>query len=327
MHVVVMVNPAAGRGRASEAAERLQQALAATGHDVTIQQSQTRPGAEWLDEALRGADRLVVVGGDGAVRLAAESAARQGVPLCQFPYGTENLLSREFGMPRTPERLVHLLQEGTVRHVDLASANGEPFVLMASVGFDAEVVHDLAAHRNGSISHWSYVGPIVRQLRRWNPPHLEVVVDGRRIDDGAPGFVVVANSRQYGARLDPCCRADMTDGLLDVTWFPTRTRGELLGWMARCRVRRQLRDPRLVYVTGRNVEISFAMLQRVQLDGDPGTFGGIAEQTHLSINVAARVLPLLVPAGAGGDRASVSQPPASVGKGGAMPTAVAEGHQ
>ena len=179
---------------------------------------------------------------------------------------------------------------------------------MASVGFDANVVHDLAACRGSSISHWSYVRPIVRQLIRWRPATLEVAVDGQRIDDGGPGFVVVGNSRQYGWRLNPAGRAMMNDGLLDVAYFPTRGFLGLARWAMRSRMQRHLKHPQLRYRTGRSVVIRSAQPQMYQLDGDPPTIvrelcardgcDGLQETAtalELNIEVEPAAMPVLLP--------------------------------
>src|SRR5688572_2084966 len=175
-------------------------------------------------------DLLVVVGGDGAVRLAAASASRAGVPIYHFPSGTENLFAREFGMNQSKKLLISAIEQFEVRSVDVGVANGLLFLSMVSVGYDAEVVHDLAARRGDSISHLSYVIPILTQLKRWQPPHLEVTVDGKPVSETCPGFVVVANSKHYGWQLNPAGRASMSDGLLDVAYFPACSRRELIGW-------------------------------------------------------------------------------------------------
>jgi len=182
------------------------------------------------------------------------------------------------------------------------SFNNQPFALMVSVGFDAEVVHDLLRHRNGSISHWSYVPPILRQLREWRPPELRITVDGSPVGLDGPGMVVVANCRQYGFRFDPAVRASMTDGLLDLVFLPVRSRLGLLNMIIRCRARRHLRHPGVRYVTGRSIRVECETPQRFQVDGDglldpesaadqPPT----PQTTPLEISVRPRVLRVLTP--------------------------------
>jgi diacylglycerol kinase (ATP) len=253
--------------------EPLVAALAASlrhaGHESHIIHTRLEPLESWLDPALDAADLLVVLGGDGAVRMAAPAAVRAGKPIYHLPQGTENLFAREFGMDRSPETLLRAIERRTVRKADIGVANGRTFLLMASIGFDAEVVHDLAGKRGRSISHWSYVPPILRQLRNWRPPRLEIEVDGERLPIDQPGFVVIANSAQYGWRLNPCAQATIDDGLLDVGFFPTRTRFGMALWAMRCRMGRQGTHSKLVQKSGKAVRIRSDQALRYQLDGDP----------------------------------------------------------
>jgi diacylglycerol kinase family enzyme len=150
-------------------------------------------------------------------------------------------------------------------------ANCRTFLLMASIGFDAEVVHDLAARRGNSISQFSYIPPIVSQLWRWKPPRLRVCVDDQCVIDDQTGFIVVANSRQYGWHFNPAGRALMSDGLLDAVFFPTTSRAGLMKWALRCRSRRHLDHAKLIYRTGKYMTIEGVgdAPLRYQLDGDP----------------------------------------------------------
>lgn len=223
---------------------------------------------EWLAPKLDGVYLLVVVGGDGAMRMAAPAAMARSVMVYHYPSGTENLFAREFGMEARPEKLCRTLEEGVMAAVDVGVANDETFLLMASIGFDAEVVHDLCERRRGAISHLSYVGPMLRQLRRWIPTPLRVSVDGTSLPVGAPSFTVIANSRHYAMRMNPAWKARMDDGVLDVACFPTRGAPDLIGWMLRCETGAQISDPRLLYRTGVSVEIESESPFRYQLDGD-----------------------------------------------------------
>lgn len=264
-----MYNPVAGAGRSAAAAASAAEALMRHGHDVSTIASRLEPTRGWLDAALEGAGLLVVAGGDGAMRLSAPSACRTRTPVYHLPLGTENLFAREFGMNRRDDTLLRAIDAQRVRTVDIALANNRWFLLMASVGFDAEVVHTLAATRGGKISHLTYIKPILATMRTWTPPRLTVEVDGERLVTERPGIVVIANCRQYGWRIDPVARADMSDGLLDMAFLPAQSLRNVVGWVVRCRLRRQYRHDRFICARGRSVVVHSDDANHFQLDGDP----------------------------------------------------------
>jgi diacylglycerol kinase (ATP) len=290
--VVCLFNPISGAGRARARAEAVGKALRDAGLEAVLLETRREAAEGWLDPALPGASALVVCGGDGAVRLASGSASRAGVPVLQCPSGTENLFARAFGMRPDPNAIVAAVQAGRTRRIDTAEANGEPFLIMASIGFDAEVVHDLAVHRDGPISHWSYLRPILRQLRRWVAPRLKVAVDGHLVAD-AEAFAIVGNLRQYARGLDPARLADPTDGLLDALVFPARRAGSLVRWALEIATGMHVHDRRLAYRVGRRIEIESSTPIRMQLDGDAAD--GPAS-TNVRIEIRPASLDVLLPA-------------------------------
>ncbi len=293
MVVLILFNPVAGGGGTEAAAVRLAEALRRAGRTLELCPTGADPDDRVLEEGLRGAEALLVVGGDGAVRFAADAAIRTRTPLYHVPSGTENLFAREFGTSGGPA-VLEALERRRIAWLDAGLANGVRFLLMASIGYDAEVVHDLSARRGAAITHWSYVGPMARQLRRWRAPALDVTADGRSLRSG-PGQIIVANCRQYMWRLNPAPQADMTDGKLDVVYFPARRRAELLGWIRRCAMRRALTSPQAVFERASSVRITCSEPQHVQVDGDP--LGGPGEKTgQLDVTVEPGVLPVLLPA-------------------------------
>jgi len=308
MRVLVLYNPIAGSGRAVKAGQGVCLALKAAGHEAVAAETRLDPGQKWLDPQLAEHELAVVVGGDGAMRLASGAASRTNTPLYHFPLGTENLFAREFGTSRSIGKLLGAIERFEVKRIDVGIANGRKFLLMASVGYDAEVANDLANRRRGAISHLTYLGPMLRQYRRWVPPRLTIDVDGEGLVAGARGCVVVANSRQYARRIDPARCASMSDGELDVVFFPVESRWDLVRWLASCLRRRQFSDARLGYRLGREVRIQIGPPQRYQLDGDrpeseaveSGEIsavspGGVGEVSELRISLRPGVLPILLP--------------------------------
>jgi diacylglycerol kinase family enzyme len=290
MRVAILVNPASGAGRAGEAARHFARSIRDAGHDVVV--AETRPGSSppGLEALVDGAAVVVAVGGDGTMRAAAAAAIPAGTPLYHLPLGTVNLFAREFGMDRRPATLLAALRAAVVRRVDAGDADGETFLLMASMGLDAEVVHEIARRRGAGLSRAAYLWPMLRQAALWDPPRMTLTVDGERIVTDEPGLVVVANSRHYMWGFDPARRADMTDGFLDVVFFPVGGRAQLLRWALRCLMRRHLRDRRLIYRLGRRVEVECRSPQRFQLDGDPAD-----SRRRLCASVLPGALAVLVP--------------------------------
>lgn len=269
MKIVVVFNPVSGAGRSQATARSLAEQLEAAGHTAALAPTRLGSDDRWLDDDLKDAAVAVVVGGDGAVRLAAGPAARQQVPVYHLPCGTENLFAREFGMDSSAERVIKSINAMNTRRVDLGRANGRQFVLMCSVGYDAEVVHHLASRRGSAISHRSYIWPMIRQFLRWTPPTLTIQVDGTEVVHVRRGVVIVANSRQYAWRMDPVLPADMADGQLDVLYLPMRTRLGLFAWAIRCFRRRHMQHPQLIHARGRSIRVQSPQAAAYQLDGDP----------------------------------------------------------
>ena len=267
--VAVIANPVSGSGRARAVAEDLVCRLQAGGHDVEHVPTELSDPAGWLDPVLVEATTALVVGGDGTVRLAAESLVRSGTPVWQVPCGTENLLARSLGMSGDYESILAAIEHGEIRSLDVARVNGMICLLMASCGFDAAVVHDLSRRRGDSIRHWHYIPCIVRRLLKWKPTVMTLTLDDEIVREHESGWCFVCNCREYGGGFNPAPHAEMSDGLLDVVFLPTRSRIQVLSWMHRTRRGRHLEDPGVLHARARSIRVDISTDSFWQLDGDP----------------------------------------------------------
>ena len=276
MKVLITFNPVAGKGRAAVAAHAVSEHI--EGHrlrdgrviEVAVLETRLDPLEDWLTPHLGGLDLLVVLGGDGAVGMLARSALESGVPIFHYPTGTENLFSREYGMRADPVHLLKAIEEGSVVETDVAEIDGTLMLLCASVGFDAEVVHDLASRRTGSISHLTYVMPLFRTLLRWRRlrTRISIAVDDGAFSDPRHGVLVIANSRQYALRLDLAAKASTTDGALDVVFFPAASAFQLILWGIRCRLGSHSAHPAVLFARGSTITVRCDPAARLQIDGD-----------------------------------------------------------
>jgi diacylglycerol kinase family enzyme len=212
--------------------------------------------------------------------------------------GNENLFAREFGMKPDPDLAAQWILSGKRRTLDLARVTeGErqltPFVIMLSVGPDAGVIRRLSATRRGAINHLSYLAPIAQELFTPTLPRISIEVDGRSICDARRGMVVVANSRQYGARFDPAKNAKMDDGLLDVTFFPAENGAAWAWWMLMSLARVAGDLPGHVHAQGRQVRLVLPEGGSAQADGEH-TWSGDGP-IELSMAVEPGVLSVCAP--------------------------------
>ncbi len=251
-------------------------------------------GSEALQAALRGMDLLVVLGGDGTIRGASLAAVQAGVPVYLMPHGTENLLARHYGFTRGIDQLVRSLLVRRVGMMDVCEANGQRFLIMAGIGFDAAVVADLAARRAGGISKFSYALPILRTAWTWRGQVFTITCDGDSPRRVGPGTLVVANLPVYAARLDPVPGALANDGRLDGAVLNARTALGVMAAAFSCWLRIPTARRGSTTWSGTAITISSALPFRFQVDGDrPAGLGMVHE---LAIRVVEGQLGVWLPA-------------------------------
>ncbi|MGC3974964.1 MAG: diacylglycerol kinase family protein [Nitrospira sp.] len=112
------------------------------GHSVEIDIVAGRDIAAALEKAIarRDIDVVLAGGGDGTISTAASLLMNKKKALAILPAGTMNLFARGLGIPQTLEAALQSFADGEVIAVDMASANGQPFVHQFSVGMHAKMV-------------------------------------------------------------------------------------------------------------------------------------------------------------------------------------------
>lgn len=225
---------------------------------------------------------------EGFVQESADEADQDGIlGLIPMPMGTENLVARQFGFTRSAEQVVRTIRQGQVRSIDTGLANGKLFLIMATSGFDAEVVRRLHLTRRGHIRRLSYLLPILRAIRNYSFPKLRVRVDGGDAIECA--WAMVFNLPQYGGKLliEPGAKDD--DGVFDLIAFRSGSVFSGLRYVAEIWLGRHLNDATVVRRRGQTIEIEADAKVPFQLDGD------YAGKLPLRIEMLSRSIRLIMP--------------------------------
>jgi len=298
-HVLILVNPTAGRGSAAGRVDSLVGLLRSRGFSVesfcNLKEACERANQAHRAGVLRA---FVGVGGDGT---AAQLVNRTdpGLPICICPAGTANLLARCLRLPASPQQLCDAIADGSILKVDAGSANGTIFLLMAGCGFDAHVVAEVHRQRQemsaGRYSYWTYVKPIVRAIRSYQYPEIRVYWSNAASPESEATladpvrWAFAFNLPLYGWGLPLGCGADATDGMLDVCTFRHGSLWHGLRYLAAAQFHWQRRLPDCVVARATRLRITAEQPVPYQLDGDPGGY------LPLEIEVLPKRLTLIAP--------------------------------
>jgi YegS/Rv2252/BmrU family lipid kinase len=211
----LMVNPAAGGGRALEALPQVHATLDSLGaqHRTVTTRSIDHAYEEAMAAAAEG-ETLVALGGDGLLRPLAGALKGTGSALAIVPCGRGNDLARVLGIPEDPNQAARIAVEGDERLLDVANVEGTPFMGIASFGFDSDanrIANEAKLVKGNAV----YLYALLRTLVTWKPATFTVTVDGE--PHRMTGYTVaVGNSKVYGGGMYILPQAELDDGKLDV---------------------------------------------------------------------------------------------------------------
>lgn len=285
--VLIMANPTSG-GYDAPFLQDVRQRLERQGRSTEIRLTQRAGeiGETCADPAL-AVQTLVVAGGDGSINEALTGFQDHPAPpqLAVIPTGTANVLALELSLPRTAAAVAEMILAQKTKPLHYGIANGRPFALMASAGFDAEVVHGVPLSLKRRFGKLAYVVTAIRiGLRRKSAP-LDVTLDGEHFSGK---FAVACNAHRYGGPfvISPGGATDPGLYMLvlerDDPWSSIRYTMALLSGRLHKAKGATLRPFNVASIkAGRTVA--------AQVDGDP--FGA----TPLEIQASDKTVPILVP--------------------------------
>ncbi len=296
--LLVIYNPTSGRRKRSRLRRWLAH-LAALGAAVTLAETKGPRHAEALAQQAdpRRFDAVAVAGGDGTINEAVNGLRDSPLPLAILPLGTANVLAAELGLPRGLRALAQIAAFCPARKVwpgeAVPLAGGGPsrrFLVMAGIGFDAEVVEHVHLPLKRRYGKLAYVWSILGRLQHHRPSCYRAEVGGRATEGSS---LVVAKSHFYGGRfvLAPAARLD--EPSFEVVVFGEAGRGAALRYMAAMGMGLLGRCRSVRVITSQSVSLLEPVGAPIQLDGD------VELRLPARLAIAATPLSVVAPAAAG----------------------------
>jgi YegS/Rv2252/BmrU family lipid kinase len=264
--IKLIANPVAG----GDARSKIDQAVAwlqAAGVTVDLALTEKRGDAMQAASATKSADfdRIIAAGGDGTLNEVINGLVPSAIPLAFIPFGTTNVFALEVDIPFDVEQACAVALHGQPRPVCLGLAGDTRFLLMAGIGFDAEVVAGVSLPLKRRVGKLAYLISSLKVLLRSTPDTVEIVDEHGHRYQGCSA--IIGNGRYYGGRFSITPEASLQADTLEVCLFRRRGRFGFLCSMIKLALGRPLAESEAWRFKGRELTVT-GTKAAVQLDGD-----------------------------------------------------------
>jgi YegS/Rv2252/BmrU family lipid kinase len=226
MKLTIISNPISGKKRHREYLKVVLEVLKSHGIHPELRETRKRGDACQFarEEVEKGSEIVVAAGGDGTLNEVANGLVGSPVKLGVLPIGTANVFALEADIPLDPLSATDIILGGVSRSITLGhityrdtavnATRENHFLMMAGIGFDGGVLHEI---KRDNITQWgkaAYFAAGLRVLLQYRSVPLTITIDKREKVCGYS--VIAANGRYYGGKFRVAPEASITDRFLDL---------------------------------------------------------------------------------------------------------------
>jgi diacylglycerol kinase family enzyme len=235
-----------------------------------------------LEEATgQNLDVLIVFGGDGTIRTAAEACAEKGLYLIPLPGGTMNMLSRAlYGDVAWEETLKNTLTAPSLRVLSGGRIGGKQFLIAAIMGAPALLAEPRESMREGNIVDAIEKGSVA--FRKVFETKIQYRISGEMRGEGAAVALIC-----------PLISEQMSDSeqALEVAIIDVESAAEVVRFITTAAFGKWRDDRNILLTKTKRVNVQSSKDIPATLDGERVNLGRSAE-----IDFVSRVLTVIVPA-------------------------------
>ena len=220
------------------------------------------------------ADLVIAAGGDGTVSAVAGGSIGTGIPLGIIPRGTANAFAATLGIPRLQpiRNACQVILAGHSQAIDAAYCNGFPMILLAGIGYEANVVEKADRDLKNRWGSLAYLMSGWKTIDEQQLFEIELESSGKLYQFSA-GAITIANAAPSTSVLaQGAGQVLWNDGLLDVTIVTAEDQLEavttLLKLFSAAITKTELAEKNVVHGRTQQLKIATNPPQKVVVDGE-----------------------------------------------------------
>lgn len=290
----LIFNPAAGQNDSQTDLARIQAILEPEIQLEIHQTAQGKSAAQLVAQALeKGTEMIIASGGDGTLSTTAEALIGTGIPFGIIPRGTANAFAAAMRIPQSIEAACETILAGKTRTIDTASCNGQPMVLLAGIGYEAETIAQADRTAKNRFGVLAYIFSGIQQLRRMRSFKAEIETEDQSLKLKAVAITIANAAPTTSILAQGAAEVIADDGLLDLTVVTSRTRKSFIAAMFQLlrsgfnntAVKRE----DVIYLRTKQIRVKTKPRQKIVIDGN------LRGKTPVEIESIPNGLTILVP--------------------------------
>jgi YegS/Rv2252/BmrU family lipid kinase len=271
--ICLIFNPVSGQGNPNQ---DLAMIVSLLGTEIDLDVQITTLETTALDLAIRavelGATALIASGGDGTISAIAEALIGKNIPLGIIARGTANGFANALGIPTTIAPACETILSGNTRTVDIGLCNGKPMLLLAGIGFEAEVVNSVNREAKNWLGALAYLVASLGRLGNLKQFETKIETEAKIITVSAAALTIANAAPPTSILAQGGANVIFNDGLLDLTIVATQTQAKAIAasfeLLTSALKGESVNCPEVGFMRAKYFSISTNPLQKVVLDGE-----------------------------------------------------------
>jgi len=190
--IAIIFNPKAGSGKKATL-DRIIKKLSST-NKVELFETKAKGDATNISrKESDNFDIIIAAGGDGTIHEVVNGISNNTL-LGIIPMGSENIVAIEAGITNNIDHICKTINEGVTTKIFTPTINNQKFILMAGIGYDAQVVNNINPKLKKIFGKFIFVFEAFKQFFKLKDFNISVNADGQ-IYEG--NWVLVTNAKHY----------------------------------------------------------------------------------------------------------------------------------
>ena len=159
-------------------------------------------------------ERIIIAGGDGTIKMVAESLETQDVIFGILPAGSANGLSVDLNLPAAIEENLEIAFSNKFMNIDMICINGKKSLHLSDLGLNAQLVKNY--ENSNTRGMLGYALQAITTLSEQEEPFTATIEANGQTIECVARMVVIANSQKYGTGVVINPNGIMNDGKFEI---------------------------------------------------------------------------------------------------------------